>query len=498
MKKIKISRLEIIVFTSGTIVMILELVGSRIFAPYLGTSIFVWSSLIGIILGALSLGYYLGGKLSKDNPRLYFLSYLFSAASLLILALIIVREPILEFSMTMGVKMGSIFATIILFTPPSIILGMISPYVIRLKVKSVESSGATAGNLYAISTIGSIFGTFMAGFYLIPNFTSTQILIGLSIALVVLAVISAKKLKNKLIFSFLVTFIIPASFISGNENFLMETDSAYNHITVREYFHEKTQRNIRIMFLGTEAHSIIFTDSDEVFSIYAKLYRLDSLFGENFKKGLTLGGGAYITPKDFLARYPDSKMTVVEIDPEVTETARKFFNFEDDQRLDIRHEDARIFLNNNEEKFGVIYGDAFSSYYSIPFHLTTKEAIKKIYDSLTDDGIFVLNVISSLEGEKSLFFKAEYKTISQYFPQIYLFPSSYHGEQDIEKPQNIVLIATKSAERLSRQDLEKNASPKQLELLEYFFEKEIIINEKIPILTDEFAPVDYYASKFLK
>src|SRR3989338_8345165 len=124
--KFKIDRLKLIVFSSGAVVMILELIGSRILAPYLGTSIFVWSSLIGIILGALSLGYYLGGRLSKNNPRLVFLTTILLLAGLSILLLTIIKTPVLEIAMSLGVKIGSVVATLGLFALPSVILGMVS------------------------------------------------------------------------------------------------------------------------------------------------------------------------------------------------------------------------------------------------------------------------------------------------------------------------------------------------------------------------------------
>src|SRR3989338_3386296 len=171
----KISRLEIIVFIAGALVMILELIGSRLLAPYLGTSIFVWTALIGIVLGALSLGYYLGGRFSAKNPSLAFLCLILFLAGLAIFLVAIFKDFILFYSTYFGVKSGAVFATIILFALPGVLLGMISPYAVRLKIKDLESSGGIAGNLYALSTIGSIVGTFLAGFYLIPTFGSNQI-----------------------------------------------------------------------------------------------------------------------------------------------------------------------------------------------------------------------------------------------------------------------------------------------------------------------------------
>ncbi|RJR31335.1 spermidine synthase, partial [Candidatus Parcubacteria bacterium] len=202
-------KLEIIIFLSGAIVMILELIGSRILAPYLGTSIFVWTSLIGLILAALSIGYYLGGRFSVKNPNFGFLSLMLISAALLTVIINVIKEPIIKNAMTFGIRSGSILSTLSLFFLPSIALGMISPYAIRLKIKNIDTSGSAAGKLYAISTVGSIAGTFAAGFWLIPNFGSTNIIIGLGLGLLVLSFIADfKYLTVKIIYFLLLLLII--------------------------------------------------------------------------------------------------------------------------------------------------------------------------------------------------------------------------------------------------------------------------------------------------
>ncbi len=280
--------------------------------------------------------------------------------------------------------------------------------------------------------------------------------------------------------------------------FVFEGDSAYNHIIVKDTIDENNNdAEVRILYLATESHSGIYKNLNELYASYHRFYRLDNLFKPKIEKALTLGGGAYVAPRDFLQRFPKALMTVVEIDPKVTEVARQYFQLKTDPRLKIDHEDGRIFLNNNQEKFDVIYVDAFSSYYSIPFQLTTKEATEKIYDSLTDDGIFILNIIAALGGEKAKFFQAEYKTLQLVFPQIYLFPTHYYNGENQDKYQNLVLIATKNSKRLTKQELAEKATSKQKELLEHLWQGPIELDPSLPILTDNFAPVDYYISKLL-
>ncbi|MFA6410889.1 MAG: fused MFS/spermidine synthase [Candidatus Buchananbacteria bacterium] len=495
MTKLKIDRLGIIIFIAGSVVMVLELIGSRILAPYLGTSIYVWASLIGIILGALTLGYYLGGRFSNTNPKLSFLAQVLFLAGLSILLITVIKEPVIVYCLKFGIKLGSVLATLILFALPSLILGIVSPYAIRLKVQNVEESGGVAGNLYALSTIGSIFGTFLAGFYLIPTFGSTQILFGLSFVLLITSLLGGKKII-KIAFLGLVIALWLLNLVKPTP-FVYEADSTYNHITVKDQIYAKNQRPVRSLYLATESHSIIYRDSPELFSVYQYLYQLDNLFKPEIKNALTLGGGAYLAPMDFLKRKPNAKMTVVEIDPQVTEVAKKFFNLKPDPRLTIFHEDGRIFLNNNQAKYDVVYGDAYASFYSIPFQLTTKEAMKRIYDSLADDGILVLNVISALAGEKSIFFQAEYKTIKEYFPQVYIFPAHFYDGSNTDKFQNIILIATKNNQRLSLAEMQQMANEEQKPLLNHLWQKEPANSSKIKVLTDEFAPVDFYISKLL-
>lgn len=178
--------LEIIVFICGAVVMAYEIVGSRMLGPYVGTSMFVWTSIIGVILLSLSLGYMWGGRIADQKPRADFLSMYIFIAGLFIVLSIFVKDLLLDFLLNSidNVKIVSIIASLLLFTIPSVLLGMVSPFAARIKLKSIEKSGSTVGNLYAISTVGSIIGVFLAGFYFIPTFKITNILLLLAIVLI--------------------------------------------------------------------------------------------------------------------------------------------------------------------------------------------------------------------------------------------------------------------------------------------------------------------------
>jgi len=177
--------LLVTVFFSGFIVMVFELIGSRILGPFIGTSIFVWTSLIGVILASLSLGYYLGGKAADKNPNLEKLSSIFFLAAFFMSLTFIFKDILLVFLQlyVRDIKISSIISSLLLFAPASVFFGMVSPYVIRLRIVQLEDSGSIIGNLFAISTFGSILGTFSSGFFLIP-------FLGVNNVVIILIVIS--------------------------------------------------------------------------------------------------------------------------------------------------------------------------------------------------------------------------------------------------------------------------------------------------------------------
>jgi len=178
--------LEVVVFFCGAAVMAFEIVGSRMLGPYVGTSMFAWTSIIGIILLSLSIGYFWGGRIADKRPRADLLSLIIFISGLFIIITGFSKDIILNYLIekTDSIKIVTIIASLILFAIPSILLGMVSPYAVRIKMKIIEKSGSTVGNLYAISTVGSIAGVFLAGFYLIPTYKITIILHLMAVVLI--------------------------------------------------------------------------------------------------------------------------------------------------------------------------------------------------------------------------------------------------------------------------------------------------------------------------
>lgn len=474
--------------------MIFELVGSRVIAPYVGTTIYAWTSLIGVILASLSLGYYFGGYLADKRPSIkpMILMIVFSAAAIAFSAFTKETFSMFIAQSSFSLEVKCIIISLILFAPASFLLGTISPYAVKLRMNDLNRSGRTAGNLYALSTSGSILGTFLAGFYVIPSFGSTDSLLILSIVLLLLAflLLASEKVGKlfKLGIFFLIIFLglTQATHALQQKTYLADIDTEYNRILV---FHSTDWITKKpILALATDPYgtqAAIFTDGskDLVFE-YTKFYNLFTHFVPDPKSALMIGGCAYTYPQHFILNYPNAKMDVVEIDPGMTDVARKYFGLKDEKNLNIFHEDARIYLNHNKKKYDVIFGDAFNSSSAVPFQLTTKEVVLKMHDALNDNGVVMVNLISAIEGDKGKFARAEYATYKEVFPQVFLF--AVGNPKDGSENQNIMLVALKSKNPVTLQSASKETTD--------FFSKlwKKPIEKDTQILTDDFAPVEYY------
>ena len=442
--------LELIVFLCGAAVMVLEMVGARVLAPYLGTSIVVWTSLIGVILASLSLGYWWGGRLADKNPSRRALGLIILFAAVFVGCVAGAKAYVLEFLQhhAKDLHLGSTLANLILFAPPSVLLGMVSPYAVRLKLSELARSGRTVGNLYAISTVGSIVGTFVAGFVLIACFGSTQILIGIAGLLAVCSLLCAgtQRLAKVLVLLLLLLGCLAArlydDYLAGFGFF--DLDTAYSRVLVFNSRHTATDRPVRVMTTAPKrVQSAMFHDDPlDLVLEYTRFFNLAWHFKPDIRRGLVLGGGGYSFPKHALAAHPELWLDVVEIDPGITALARRFFALEDDPRLAINHEDARTFVNRAHEPYDAVFVDAFGTHYSVPFHLTTVEFAGRVRELLADDGVAILNTICAVEGDGGRFLRAELATYRTVFPQVFVF--ALEGPFKGEEVQNVLLVAFKT------------------------------------------------------
>lgn len=488
--------LELTVFVCGALVMIYEIIGSRLLSPYLGASTYVWTSLIGVILAALSLGYYLGGKFADRQPEIKFLAFVIFLAGGLVSVTILFKDLILSFvaESSMILEIKSLLAALLLFAPASVLLGFVTPYAVKLKISSLADSGKTVGRIYALSTVGSILGTFAAGFLLIPFVGSERTLYFIGASLIALSFLLAPFAVTKLNLVVLIIFVFG---VAGNElksNYLAQTndfrdiDTEYSRVQIFQSVEPKTGKRIRA--LATDPYfiqSAMFMDGDELVFDYARYYHLIRHFKPDFQNTLIIGGAGYSIPKEYLRRYDNAKIDVIEIDPQMTEIAREFFRLEDNPRLDIVHQDGRVFLNRAESgKYDAVLMDAFGSLLSVPFQLTTLEAVRQIDRALVDDGVVIFNLGGAIKGDASRFLQAEFKTYAQVFPRVYLF--KVNADYNDEQLQNLIIVALKEKTVSSL----KSDDTQTADLLTHFYKNDLILKENV--LTDDLAPVEYYNS----
>ena len=488
--------LEITVFVCGALVMIFEIIGSRIVSPFIGTSTYVWTSLIGIILGALSLGYWLGGRLADRRPDPKVLASVILIAGGLIAFTVLIKDVALSSiaSARLGLEIKAVLASILLFGPASICLGIVTPFAVRLKMTSLDRTGSIVGRLYALSTIGSITGTFAAGFFLIPFVGSVRTLYLIAGSLLILALLIAPvtfTTKNIAAGTLLLLGIAASEagiYLLRQNSDLHDIDTEYSRVQVFNSLDPATGRPIRA--LATDPYfvqSAAFIDSNELVLGYSRFYHLIRHFRPQFDKTLIIGGAGFSFPKEYLRVYPQARLDVVEIDPQMTRIARDFFGLRDDPRMTIFHEDARMYINRAETgQYDAVLMDAFGSLFSVPHHLTTIEAVRELSRILKDDGVVVFNLGSAITGPSNGFLQAEMRTYMEVFPQVLLF--KVRPEYTDDRLQNLVIVASKSAQQM----IMTNDDPEIADLLSQQYNGVVALENNI--LTDDLAPVEYYNS----
>lgn len=505
-------RLKLLVFVSGAVLMGLEMAGSRILASHFGSSIYVWGSIIGVFLAALSGGYFAGGLAADRKPSFFLLNVLVLLAGCWLLVLPLYDNLICRAirSANLGSRLEPLLATTILFGGPSILMGMVSPFAVRLSASLIDRIGNTAGRLYALSTLGSIVGTLVTAFWLIPLIGVHTILKSLGITLIAIAIIGLPKSRATLGIAVPVFLVVlsallirPAAFISlrADQHVRFEADSAYHHILVVD----DDRTNSRMLRFNNHVQSIVDRNPPYDSNTYINSFELARLFKPQLTRVLFIGGGGAIGPRKFISHYPDVTVDLVEIDPVVVGVSRDYFHLAADQRLKIYVEDGRRFVRRAAGRYDLVILDAFTIGGQIPFHLTTQEFMREIRDVLEPDGVFLANITSALEGPGSRILRSEYKTVASVFQGVYLFPRPSDPERaqglpsSTSKARNVILIGliqpgnwTPEAVAGRAAMLVKNGgvySPTFLDDALRLYQSPVR-TEDVPLLTDDYAPVD--------
>lgn len=476
-----------IVFVSGFVLMSVELIAARVVAPLLGSSIYSWTAIIGTVLFGVSLGNYFGGKFIDRSPKSEILSYLLLGAAIsiaLIPTLVEIVKPLVFLEVHLLLKISVIGA--LLFLTPSILLGTIFPSALKLYLNQLATTGESAGLLSGLGALGSIVGTFLTGFFLIGFVGSSFSFYALALLLVVSSWTFDKNVKTVAAALIIISMLIAAhGYALGHKNSLVfETESNYYMIRVVDGKYENV--DARAMFLDLDSHSIEGKSGEKV-GTYQEISPVFGAFTKNIQDVLVLGGGSYQIPKD-MSRLYGANVTVAEIDPVVTDTAKKFFNA---GTFPIRtvNTDGRLFLKTSTEKFDIIFSDAFNSFISMPWYMATKENFELSRRALKDNGIYALSIISSAEGQNNKLYQSVLKTFASVFTNYYVL---YLGKNE-NSIQNIILVGKNSEEKIDVAKLQDSIAKLNIESggklnIKYTFRPEPGLYTII--LKDDFAPVE--------
>jgi spermidine synthase len=524
--------IAVAVFLAGAALLGLEIAASRVLAPYFGNSLYVWGALIGIVLAGLSTGYWVGGVIADRYPNTRLIVAMLGASSVLVLAIPFVDGWVLDqlVAWDPGPRLNPLLATIFLFGAQSIILGTISPIAVRLLGRSIERLGRTAGRLFAVSTAGSIAGTFATAFWLIPELGTDQVLASAAVALMLAA--AAVALVERLVVAGAIALALAGASVGavvslapdktgtvaasqlrnwspvyrqqgGNDpvggiedtqvgyEILHTKDSQYHRIAVVE---DDTSRYLR--FDSSFQSGMYIDDPYRTRFGYSDYLQLPLAYRAETKRILYLGLGGGSAPKRTWRDFPAVQIDAVELDPEVVDVAYEYFELPRDPRLRVEVEDGRRFLATNEGPWDVIVVDAFYSD-SIPFHMATREFLELAKSRLAPGGLVSANIIGAVRGPDSRLFRSMLRTYRSVFPTVAIHPVLDAGGHDLQAIRNIILVAgdgaAPSKEFLHERWGElRKTSPGAPELTDAIDGRvdEAVSTQDVPVLTDDYAPTD--------
>lgn len=483
--------LKIQVLTAGASVMTLELLGSRLLAPYYGSTLFVWGSLIGVVMAGLSIGYWYGGKRADINSSYSAFSLLIFGAGVYTLFLTIVSADIFRFvlALNLGERYGPLAAAMLVLGIPSLLLGAVSPFAIKLSTASLARVGRTAGNIYSLSTVGSIIGTFATAFILVPALGVSTILYSLSTVLIVVSLVGlANRFRAISVVVISISLVFSAAGQASAGGIIYEKETLYHRLIVQDNIISGT----RTLLLDNHFHSAMdLRDPDRIVFQYTKYFHLGPAFSPEIINVLFIGGGGFSGPKQFLRDYPNMNIDVVEVDPEVIRVAKEYFLVPESPRLRVFAQDGRTFLSETDRIYDLIILDAYAKSY-VPFHLMTREFHELAFSRMSDEGILISNMITSLTGRTSDLFRAELKTMQDIFSSIKIYPVSGDAGGIV---QNVMVLAQKDGLELDIDAVRENAnSVVKIDLNDILDRQYIspIDNVGSVILTDDFAPVENF------
>lgn len=503
MNLLKQKAILLVVFLTGACVLVIEVIAIRILSPYFGNTIYSYSSVLGVVLAALSLGYYFGGKFADKHPEYKHFFSIISLSSITVLAVLLLVIFVLpNIAYQFPYTSGPLFLSIILFGIPSYLLGMLSPYGVTLHAKNNPDSGAgnVAGEVFFVSTLGSIAGSLITGFYLIPYFGIQTILVGVSIALLLIGFIGlyvTKSLSPKLFillfFSLLLLSITKDLNAYTNKNVIHVEDGVYERLAV--FDSEYRGRPARMLIQDRSSASAIDTETGKLvfeYAQYANLYKVT----KTPSNILLIGGGTYTMPKVWLEETEKTIIDVVEIEPKLYNLAKTYYGLTENPRLQNHVTDGRRYLHDTDTTYDFIYGDAYSSIYALPSHLVTREFFELAKSKMNEDALLVINVIGRLRNEDQSLALSFLKTFTSVFPNTYVFAAR---DPQSEDTQNLLFVAYNS---------EKMIDINSDKLIDYVtgtpirLDKQLVDTKRFDLtkqilFTDDYSPTDLFGVHLL-
>jgi spermidine synthase len=396
--------LAALVFGAGTGSLATEIAASRLLAPYFGSSTIVWANLIGIVLAGLAVGYWLGGKLADRRPEPRLLGLIVLVAAVWVAVTPFVARPFLDAAVgnlddaSAGAVIGSFFAVLLLFAPAVVLLGMVSPFAIRLAITDVATAGAVAGRFYALSTAGSLLGTFLPALIFIPLIGTQRTLL---VTAALLALSASFLLGRRVAFAaaaIAALVAVPPGAVKAEDGLLHEEESRYQFIQVLEG--DDGRRLLRLNE-GVATHSVWREDEVLTGGVWDAFLALPPLLGRPLERVAILGNAGGTTARAMGVYYPDAEIDGVELDPAVSDVGREYFGMSDNPNLTVHDADARPFLRSTDERYDLIIVDAYHQPY-VPFYLATREFFRLARERLAPGGILALNVASVPDDDSLL------------------------------------------------------------------------------------------------
>jgi predicted membrane-bound spermidine synthase len=430
--------LDAVAFTTGFCLMAYELVASRLLAPAIGSSTYVWTSVIGVIIAALSLGYSVGGVLADKRVRVLDIAYLLIISACCMLTTVILAPGTLQFISTYiaDPRFQGLTASLLLFMPTSFVVGMISPYLVRLRISAVSNTGRSAASLSALNAIGGIMGTFCAGFLFFGYIGARETIGILCVLLLIMSwcVQPGHNTKFRCLMTAVALLLAINAYAPKTNPAIRNIDTPSAHYQVIDGAYNR--QPVRVLATGPYgAQSGVFKNTSGLVFPYTK--QIAALVDQAPRKQriLVLGGGTFTLPQYIGSKYPQSHIDVIEIDPQLLPIAQQYFGYHPSNNVRHIFSDARAYLNDNTASYDIIIVDVYGDT-SVPFAVTTTQYVNTLRKRLSPNGVVVANVIAAPTKNCTPLLAGLHSAYAQYFTNYRAF-TMLDWSRDVR--QNLVI-----------------------------------------------------------